>query len=215
MGDVKQNNLCKLFITETVYTAVWLTSRVHHLFQPINSCWKLCISIKLFLGLDVRLYYCKLLWVSVIPVSEINNFLQLRSRFVCWFIERPFCQRKIISASALVFLQSFYLIFRDLRALTSRGQTTSTYSYFEKGCRKKCTRQSWKVLWVALSSLILKEFERMAREAMDVCLQVLKESNKSRFDGYSVRNSVLIISHITFRDCRVNIYSVNLFEIAV
>ena len=45
---------------------------------------------------------------------------------------------------------------------------------------------------------------------MDVCLRVLKESNKSRFDSYSVRNSVLIISHITFRDCRVHIFSDNL-----
>ena len=42
---------------------------------------------------------------------------------------------------------------------------------------------------------------------MDVFLRVLKESNKSRFDSYSVRNSVLIISHITFRDCRVHIFS--------
>ena len=50
----------------------------------------------------------------------------------------------------------------------------------------------------------------MAREAMDICLRVLKESNKSRFDSYSVRNSVLIISHITFRDCRVHIFSDNL-----
>ena len=49
-----------------------------------------------------------------------------------------------------------------------------------------------------------KKFQTMAREAMDVCLRVLKESNKSRFDSYSVRNSVLIISHITFRDCRVH-----------
>ena len=39
---------------------------------------------------------------------------------------------------------------------------------------------------------------------MDVCLRVLKESNKSRFDSYSVRNSVLIISHLTFWDCRVH-----------
>ena len=45
---------------------------------------------------------------------------------------------------------------------------------------------------------------------MDVCLRVLKESNKSRFDSYSVRNSVLIISHITFQDCRVHIFSDNL-----
>ena len=55
-----------------------------------------------------------------------------------------------------------------------------------------------------------KKFQRMAREAMDVCLRVLKESNKSRFDSYSVRNSVLIISHITFRDCRVHSFSDNL-----
>ena len=50
----------------------------------------------------------------------------------------------------------------------------------------------------------------MAGEAMGVCLRVLKESNKSRFDSYSVRNIVLIISHITFRDCRVDIFSDNL-----
>ena len=31
------------------------------------------------------------------------------------------------------------------------------YSYFEKGCLKKCTRQSRKVLWVVLSSLFFKE----------------------------------------------------------
>ena len=39
-----------------------------------------------------------------------------------------------------------------------------------------------------------------------------KESNKSRFDSYSVRNSdcVLIISHITFWDFRVHIFSDNL-----
>ena len=31
------------------------------------------------------------------------------------------------------------------------------YSYFKKGCRKKCTRQSRKVLWVVLGSLFFKE----------------------------------------------------------
>ena len=50
----------------------------------------------------------------------------------------------------------------------------------------------------------------MTREAMDVCLRVVKESNKSRFESFSVRNSVLIISHITFRDCCVHIFSDNL-----
>ena len=45
---------------------------------------------------------------------------------------------------------------------------------------------------------------------MDICLRVLKESNKSRFDSYSVRNSELIVSHITFRDYRVLNFSDNL-----
>ena len=58
-----------------------------------------------------------------------------------------------------------------------------------------------------LSSLFFKEFERMVREATDICLRVLKESSKSRFDSFSVRKSALIISHITFRDCRVHSFS--------
>ena len=52
----------------------------------------------------------------------------------------------------------------------------------------------------------------MAREAMDICLRWQKESIKSKFDSYSVRKSVLIISHITFWDCRMHISSDNLFR---
>ena len=37
-------------------------------------------------------------------------------------------------------------------------------------------------LWGHCSS---KKFERMVREAQDICLRVLKESNKSRFDRFS------------------------------
>ena len=42
-----------------------------------------------------------------------------------------------------------------------------------------------------------------------VC-ELLKESNKRKFDSCSVRNGVLIISHIALRDCRVHIFSGNL-----
>ena len=42
---------------------------------------------------------------------------------------------------------------------------------------------------------------------MDVLLRVPKESNKSRFDSCSVSNSALIISHITFRDYRMHIFT--------
>ena len=44
---------------------------------------------------------------------------------------------------------------------------------------------------------------------MDLCLRVLKERDKSRFDSYSVMNSVLIISHTIFWDCRVHFFSGN------
>ena len=59
-------------------------------------------------------------------------------------------------------------------------------------------------------TVLQKKFERLAWEAKDVCLWVLEESNKSRFDSYNLRNSVLIISRITFRDCRLRIFSDNL-----
>ena len=55
----------------------------------------------------------------------------------------------------------------------------------------------------------------MTRGAMDICLRVLKETEeKSRFDSCSVRNSILIKSHITFRDCRVHIFPTTFLELA-
>ena len=98
---------------------------------------------------------------------------------------------------------------RHIRNRRGRLGTRLDHSYFEKGCRKKVHNPErycgW--FWVHCS---LKKFERMTRETMDVCLWVLKESRNSKFDSYSVRNSVLIISHITSRDCRVHIFFGNL-----
>ena len=63
--------------------------------------------------------------------------------------------------------------------------------------------------WVHYSS---EKFERMARETMEVRLRMINESNKSigSTASYSVRDRVLIISHFTFRDCCVLIFSNNL-----
>ena len=44
---------------------------------------------------------------------------------------------------------------------------------------------------------------------------VKKKATKVGSTATVVRNSVLIISHITFRDCRVHIFCDNLLEIAV
>ena len=63
---------------------------------------------------------------------------------------------------------------------------------FREGCRKSARDNperycGW--FWIHCSS---NKSERMTQGNMDVRLRLLKESNKSRFDNYSVRNSVLI-----------------------
>ena len=59
----------------------------------------------------------------------------------------------------------------------------------------------------------LKEWHEML---MDVCFANAKGKQQyRRFDSFSVRNSVLIISHITFRYCRVHIFQTTFLEIAV
>ena len=98
------------------------------------------------------------------------------------------------------------VVYRPKWQISLHFHTAISRKVVGKGARDNPERYcGW--FWVHGS---LKKFERMAREAMDVCLRVLKESNKSRFDSCSVRNSVLIISHITFRDCRLHIFSDNL-----
>ena len=66
----------------------------------------------------------------------------------------------------------------------------SFYSYFEKGCWIKCMWQPRKVLWVILSSLFFNEIKVGSTATV-------------------IRNSVFTIFHITFRDCRVYIFSDN------
>ena len=90
------------------------------------------------------------------------------------------------------------------------GVSWFVYSYFEKGCRKKCTRQSQKALVGFEFSVLQRNLKELARKAMEMCFLVLKESDKVGSTATVVRNSVLIISHITFRDCLVHIFSDNL-----
>ena len=64
------------------------------------------------------------------------------------------------------------------------------HSQLGKVVGKSRTQQSLKVLWVVFSSLFFKQISK------DISLQVLKESIKSRFDSYSVRNKC--IDHIPY-----------------
>ena len=142
-------------------------------------------------------------------------------RIICFW----YYSRVIIRLSLFTVLEFFRIcmFFKKLKLHMPE------YSHALKNTLAKCklnsksyTAISWKVLgksvcdhperycgWfrVHCSS---KNFERMALQAIDLCLRVLKESKKSRCGSYSVRNSVLIISHIAFRDCRVHIFSDNL-----
>ena len=54
------------------------------------------------------------------------------------------------------------------------------YSYFEKGCRKKCTRQPRKVLWVVLSSMFFKEMWRNCTRGHGRLFASAKESKKKK-----------------------------------
>ena len=81
-----------------------------------------------------------------------------------------------------------------------------TYSYFEKGCRKKCTRQSRKVLWVV---------KRMVQEAMDICLRVLKKSYKSSFDSYTSGTVYRLYPILPFGIVACTVFPPTFLEIAV
>ena len=52
----------------------------------------------------------------------------------------------------------------------------------------------------------------MAREAMDICLRVLKESNNS---SYTVRHSVFLIPILPFEIVACTIFPTTFLEIAV
>ena len=57
-------------------------------------------------------------------------------------------------------------------------------------------------------TVLQRNLKELARKAMKMCLQLLKESNKSRFESYSRQEQC--IDHIPYyRDCRVHIFSDN------
>ena len=60
-----------------------------------------------------------------------------------------------------------------------------------------------------------KKFERIVGEAMDLCLRVLKESNKNRFDSYSVWNRVLSSPILPLGVVACTFFPTTFLEIAV
>ena len=82
---------------------------------------------------------------------------------------------------------------------------TVVYSYFEKGCRKKVHAT---ILTGIVGDFKCTVFQRNLKESYGrpliyVC-ECWRKVTKVGSTATVVRNSVLIISHITFRDCRVH-----------
>ena len=78
---------------------------------------------------------------------------------------RSAVKRSTDGANPVAVISSLYLEQKITASVTleeglSSRKNIVVYSYFKKGCRKKCARQSWKVVWVILSSLFFKEISK-------------------------------------------------------
>ena len=72
------------------------------------------------------------------------------------------------------------------------------YSYFEKGCREKCTLQRPKDIVGGLEFTVLqRNLKELHERQWDVCLRVLKESNKKVGSTATVSGTVYI-QHIPY-----------------
>ena len=56
-------------------------------------------------------------------------------------------------------------------------------------------------------TVLRRNLKELARKAIEICLRVLKEATKVGSTATVVRNSLSIISHITFQGCRVHLFS--------
>ena len=104
----------------------------------------------------------------------------------------------VLYSSSLRCIQVYYLFFVVYTAVSRKVVGKSARDNPERHC-------GW-----FLVHCFSKKFQRMAREAMGVCLRGLKETTKVGSTATVSRTSVLILSHITFRDCCVHSFCDNL-----
>ena len=90
------------------------------------------------------------------------------------------------------------------------------YSYFNQGCRKKCTRQSRKGIVGGFEGTVLqRNLKEWYRKPQTYVYEYSRKATKVGLTASVVSNSVLIISHISFQDCRMHISCDNFLETAV
>ena len=86
---------------------------------------------------------------------------QIRNKFTTFVV--------IVKADLSCLLNVSHLWLKRNCFAKAAADRSCLYSCFEKGWRKKCTRQSRKVLWVVFRSLVFKEISKNGKEAMDIC----------------------------------------------
>ena len=110
-------------------------------------------------------------------------------------ITRQNCNRELNEVKIIIFVRNYL--------------TVLVYSYFEKGCRKKYTRQSQKVLWVVLRALFFKEIWKSGTGGgggVDGHMFTSAKGKKqTKWDRQLQSLGTVVISHITFRDRLVHI----------
>ena len=86
------------------------------------------------------------------------------------------------------------------------------YSYFKKGCQKKCMWQSRKVLWVVLSSLFFKYICKNGTRGHGIMFAITK--GKQQKWVWQLHRQEKCINHIpfTFWVCRMHTFSDNLSQ---
>ena len=75
-------------------------------------------------------------------------------------------------------------------------EKSAYYSYFEKSCRKKCTRQCRKVLQVVLSSLFFKEICKNGTRGHGLMFIIAKGKKQQQVRQLQCREQV--ITHIPY-----------------
>ena len=85
---------------------------------------------------------------------------------------------------------------------------------FQESLSKKCTRKFPKGIVGGFEFNVIQRNLKEWHKRPWKCLRLLKEATKEGSTDYTARNRVLIISNITFQDCRVHIFS-DMLSIAV
>ena len=112
--------------------------------------------------------YPEVMKATSLDNSQVHSFLFLVTKSYTLFMNVILClccwhfSWHLLTDMAVMFTNiNHYFKWGLVNMLTwqsSANMLTYIYSCFEKGCRKKRTRQSQKVLWVVLSALFSKEF---------------------------------------------------------